>query len=174
MLHRRAAFAAAALGLCLAVTACVPQGLAFRVDERLTFTAPPDRSTVSLPVTLEWQIRDFDVVQPGAPARDGAGYFAVFVDGVPMPPREHLSWVARDDDSCRADDGCPDEEYLNTRGVYTMTDTRLVLEQLPRTTDRDDRKERHRAVVVLLDAAGRRIGESAFEIAFDVERSTTS
>jgi hypothetical protein len=166
---------AGVLALLLGLTACVPQGLAFRVDDRLTFITPEDRATVSLPVVIDWEIRDFEVVDPGTPADGGdAGYFAVFVDRAPMPPNESLRWLARKDTSCRPDDGCPDEEYLNARGVWTTTETELVLEQLPRTTDREDRKERHRAVVVLLDAQGRRIGESAFEITFDVERSPDS
>lgn len=166
--------AAGLLAACLALAACVPQGLAFRTDERLSFVTPADRSTVSLPVTIDWDIRDFDIVEPGGEAVEDEGYFGVFVDRSPMPPNENLAWLARKDTSCRADDGCPDEEYLNARGVYTTTDTEITLEQLPRTTDREDRKERHRVVVVLLDAEGSRIGESAFEIAFDVERSTGS
>jgi hypothetical protein len=174
LLRPRLAAAVGVLGLCLALSGCVPQGLAFRVDDRLSFRSPEDRSTVTLPVVLDWEIEDFRIVDPGGEPRDDAGYFAVFVDRAPMPPNESLRWLARKDSSCRAADRCPDEEYLNARGVYTTTETRLVLEQLPRTTDREDRKERHRAVVVLLDASGRRIGESAFEIAFDVERSTSS
>lgn len=172
--RRRLPQVAGLLVACAAVAGCVPQGLAFRVDDRLTFVSPEDRATVSLPVTLDWEIRDFDVVDPGSAPREDAGYFAVFVDRSPMPPTEPLSWVARDDTSCREDDGCPDEDYLNARGIYTTTETELVLEQVPRTTDDEDRKERHRAVVVLLDGDGHRIGESAFEIAFDVERSPGS
>lgn len=160
MLRRTAPVVALLLG-CLALAACVPQGLAFRVDDRLTFRSPEDRSTVTLPVTLEWTIRDFD-----------GESFAVFVDRPPMPPGETLRWVARDDRSCREDDGCPDEAYLNERHVYPTTRTRLVLEQVPRGDE--GRRERHRAVVVLLDADGRRMGESAFEITFDVDRGAQS
>jgi hypothetical protein len=156
---RRLTPAAGLLLTCLALAGCVPQGLAFRVDDRLTFVSPEDRSTVSLPVVIDWEVRDVDVDS-----------FAVFVDRAPMPPNETLRWLARKDTTCRADDGCPDQDYLSSRGVYTTTETELVLEQVPRTTDREDRKERHRAVVVLLDSEGRRIGESAFEVAFDVER----
>lgn len=171
--RRRQATGVALLGLCGLLTGCVPQGLAFRVDDRLTFVSPEDRSTVELPVTLDWEIRDFDVADPGSAPREDAGYFAVFVDRSPMPPNKPLSWLARDDNTCREDDGCPDQEYLNARGVYTTIETELVLEQLPRTSD-DDRKERHYAVVVLLDTTGHRIGESAFEIAFDVKRGSGS
>jgi hypothetical protein len=162
------------LVMCAALTACVPQGLAFQVDDRLTFSTPEDRSEVSLPVTLDWEIRDFEVVEPGQsrPSED-AGYFAVFVDAAPMPPGKPLRWLARKDTSCRESEGCPDAEYLSSRGVYTTTDTRLVLDQLPRLSNDEDRRERHRAVVVLLNAEGERIGESAFEIEFDVERNGT-
>lgn len=166
---RRAALPAALTGLCLALSGCVPQGLAFKVDERLRFTAPGDRATVGLPVKVDWEIEDFEITGPGGSVRAGAGYFAVFVDKTPMPAGKDLRWIARKDRSCRASDGCPDQEYLNGRGVYTTTDTELVLDQLPRSSD-DDRRERHRVTVVLLDASGSRIGESAFEIAFDIQR----
>ena len=172
--RRRAATALALAALCTGLSGCVPQGLAFKIDERLSFTSPKDRSTVRLPVTLDWEIRDFEVMEPGTEVREDAGYFAVFVDASPMPPGKPLSWIARKDNSCRESDGCPDEEYLNSRGIYTTTDTELVLEQLPRTSNDEDRKERHRAIVVLLNGAGERIGESAFEIAFDLERSPSS
>ncbi len=172
-LRRRTASVPVLLAACVALSGCVPQGLAFRVDERLTFLAPENRSAVTLPVTLDWEIRDFDVVDPGSEPREDAGYFAVFVDRSPVPPNESLRWLARKDNSCREDDGCPDQEYLNARGVYPTTETELVLAQLPRTSDREDRKERHRAVVVLLDAEGKRIGESSFEILFDLDRSST-
>lgn len=176
-LRRRLATAVALLGLCGVLSGCIPEGLAFKVDERLTFRSPEDRSTVTLPVKLDWEIEDFEVVPPGkGEPRKDAGYFAVFVDGSPMPPGKDLRWIARKDNSCRADDGCPDEEYLEARGIYTTTDTELVLDQLPRTTsdDEGERRERHRATIVLLDASGTRIGESAFEIAFDVDREAAS
>lgn len=153
----------------LGTTACVPQGLAFRLDDRLTITAPQDRAEVTLPVTIDWEVEDFDVVEPGTAPREGAGYFAVFVDRAPVPPGKTLAHVARKDTGCRPADGCPDAEYLASRGIYTTTDTQLVLEQLPRGDD-EDRRERHTATIVLLDGAGARLGESAFEVVFEVDR----
>jgi hypothetical protein len=173
--YRRPATALLLAGLCAVLSGCVPQGLAFRTDTRLTIVEPEHRSEVTLPVTLEWDIRDFEIVEPGADVagdRD-AGYFAVFVDTTPMPPGKSLRWIARDDSSCREADGCPDEEYLAARGIYTTTETRIVLDQLPRGS-RDDRRERHRATIVLLDPSGARIGESAFEVAFDLDRRDPS
>ena len=168
--RRRTACAVGALGLSLALSGCVPQHLAFRVDDRLTFTSPEDRATVRLPLRLDWEMRDFDVTGPTGAARDDAGYFAVFIDRSPMPPGEPLRWIARNDHSCRADDGCPDAAYFASRGIYTATESELVINQVPRHAT-DKKRERHRATVILLDAASRRIGESAFEIAFDVERT---
>lgn len=172
--RRRVALAATLAAICVGLTACIPDGLAFTIDDRLSFISPADRSTVELPVRLDWEIRDFEITEPGGEVREDAGYFAVFIDSAPMPPNKPLSWIARKDNSCREADGCPDEEYLNARGIYTTTETELVLEQLPRTTNDDDRRERHRATIVLLDASGTRIGESAFEIAFDLDRKAQS
>jgi hypothetical protein len=152
--------------------ACVPQGLAFRIDDRLTITAPGDREQVALPVTLRWDVEDFDVVEPGTAVREDAGYFAVFVDRSPVPPGRTLSWLARDDAGCRSTDGCPDAEYLAARGVHATTETELVLQELPRAED--GRRERHTATIVLLDGSGKRIGESAFEVVFEVERDEQS
>ena len=169
--------AAGLAALCmLALTGCVPQGLAFRVDERLQILRPADQSTVRLPVTVEWTIEDFAVVEPGgtAPvpgAAQDAGYFAVFLDTSPQPPGKPLSWVARNDSSCRAQDGCPDPAYLAARGIYATTDTRIVFEQFPVPPADSKRAERHSVTVVLLDAAGMRIGESAFQVDFTVDRT---
>lgn len=155
------------------LTGCVSQDLAFRVDDRVEIVTPADRAEVTLPVTLEWEVEDFEVVGPGAEVRDDAGYFAVFVDTSPVPPGKTLAHVARDDRGCREQDGCPDAEYLSSRGIWTTTETRLVLDQLPRTSD-DDRRERHTATIVLLDGSGTRIGESAFEVVFEVDRGEQS
>lgn len=152
------------------VAACIPQGQAFKVDKRLSIMTPQERSTVRLPVRVDWTIKDFTVTGPG---RGGeGGYFAVFVDASPMPPGKAMHWVARKDDSCRESDGCPDEEYLNARGIYTTTKTELTLSQLPRTGSSDDgsKRERHRVTIILLDPAGKRLGESAFEVAFTLDR----
>lgn len=147
--------------------------VAFRTDRRVSFTSPADRSTVTLPLTLTWTVRDFRVERPSAaPPGMDAGYFAVFVDRAPVPPGQPLRYLARDDRRCRPADGCPNAAYLQARGVYTTTVPRLTIEQLPRSLDTTTR-ERHTAIVVLLDTSGRRIGESAFQLDFDVRRSGT-
>lgn len=162
------------LALLVTLSGCVPQGLAFREDTRLTIVAPEDRSTVSLPVTLDWDIRDFRVVEPGRrPGPNGEGYFGVFVDVSPVPPGKQLAWIARKDRSCVAADGCPSEAYLAERGVYATTSTQLTLDNLLRRAVVKG-VERHRATIVLLDAGGARLGESAFEVTFYVKRKAQS
>lgn len=160
---------AAVLGALL--MGCIPQGLAFKQDKRLAFSSPKNRATVTLPVRIDWDIRDFTIIAPGQgdPENQDEGYFAVFIDASPMPPGEPLRWLARKDRTCRASDGCPDAEYLNSRGVYLTTETELVIPQLPRGAN-EKRRDRHRATIVLLNSNSERMGESAFEIAFDVER----
>jgi hypothetical protein len=170
---RAASFAAC---LCLLLSGCVSQGLAFRVDDRLTITAPGDRAEVTLPVTVRWSIRDFDVVKPGqAGSRPGtdAGYFAVFVDGTPQPPGKALAHLARKDRSCRPVDGCPDAEYFAARNIYTTSAQEITFEQLPRPAD-EKHKERHTVTIVLLDPAGKRLGESAFDVTFTLNRKDRS
>ena len=66
------------LVLTSATAACVPDGLAFRVDERVTITAPDDDEEVTLPLTIDWDVEDFD------------GSFAVFVDRAPIGPGDEL------------------------------------------------------------------------------------
>ena len=150
----------------------MPQGLAFRLDDRVQITAPADREEVELPVTLRWSVEDFEVVQPGTEVREDAGYFAVFVDRAPVPPGKTLAWIARNDSGCSESSGCPDAEYLSSRGIYTTSETQLVLEQLPRGDE--GKRDRHTATIVLLDGSGARIGESAFEVVFEVEREELS
>jgi len=142
------------------LTAGCSTQVAFRVDDRVSFTAPKDRATVTLPLRLDWEVRDF------------TGSFAVFIDQAPVPPGKPLAYVARKDTRCKRSAGCPDKEYLASQGVFLTTTSDLRIERLPRDTRHPDRRERHRAVVVLLDAAGNRVGESAYEVVFDVSRSS--
>jgi hypothetical protein len=162
-----------AAALSLLTSGCVAQGLAFRVDDRLSIEAPKARSEVSLPVTVRWSIKDFTIVDPGSGTADAknTGYFGVFVDSTPQPPGKSLAWVARKDRSCRAGDGCPDAEYLAARNIYSTSDMSITFEQLPRPREKDT-KERHNVTIVLLDPQGRRIGESAFYVEFVVKRKT--
>jgi hypothetical protein len=140
---------------------CGVSGLAFQQDDRLTFVSPDDRTEVTLPITVTWDVEDFDV-------GDGTGSFAVFVDRAPQPPGKTLAWLARDDDACRVDDGCPGVEWFAERNVFPTTENELTIERLP--AEDDGRRELHEVTVVLLDEEGRRVGETAWTLELQVSR----
>jgi hypothetical protein len=172
--RRRGLAAALAAASCLPLSGCIPQGLAFRVDDRLSITTPKDRAEVTLPLTVSWRMRDFTITKGDSTGvTTKAGYFAVFVDRAPQPAGKPLSWLARKDRTCRAADGCPGEEYFAARGIYSTTATHLTFDQLPRSSN-THQKERHSVTVVLLDPSGRRIGETAAQVDVVVRRNGLS
>lgn len=153
--------AALVVALALVTGGCGVSNLAFRQDDRLSFVLPDDRAEITLPLTVQWEVEDFEI-------GEGAGSFAVFVDRAPQPPGETLDWLARDDDSCRGEDGCPDAAWFADRDVFPTTERELTIERLPARTD--DRREMHEVTVILLDEEGRRVGETGWSIEFQVER----
>lgn len=148
------------------VTGCDVSSMAFIRDERVQIVEPNDRSSVTLPVTLRWEVRDFTVTDSDGQSSPDSGYFAVFVDRPPIPPGTTLAWFALQDDSC-GDQACGTVD--NLADIYTTEKTTLELTRLPAPRQRDD-VERHEVVIVLLDGTGRRIGESAFYVRFNFER----
>ena len=175
MVTRRAAPASiitlAAL-MAVLVSGCSFTGLSLVVDDRLTFVAPQDRAAVDLPVTIEWEVEDFTVTttRDAEDVSGEAGYFGVFIDRTPQPPGEDLQWFAKDDEDCKRDPECPDDDYFSVRGIHTTTKTSFAIAQLPRPVD-SNRREFHEVTVVLLDPDGVRIGESAWTIDFEIMRS---
>lgn len=168
-MRRIAALTLLVLGV-VSLGACTVNDLAFREDRRLHFVSPEDREQVSLPVTIDWEIEDFQVVGEGEQAAgpDG-GYFGVFIDQTPQPPGEPLTWFARDDETCQQDPACPDAEYLEMRRIHPTRDTEFTIEVLPRSAP-ESRRDMHEVTVILLGADGVRIGESAWRLEFEVDR----
>ncbi|HET7310853.1 MAG TPA: hypothetical protein VFJ17_05965 [Mycobacteriales bacterium] len=139
--------------------------LNFRVDDRLHFVSPKARSVVHAPLTVAWTIHDFTLAAPGsaAPTKD-AGYFAVFVDRAPIRPGETLKAIGKGDLTCENDPKCPDTTYLNDHRVYVTTTTQVRLPLISDIVGDRERLQMHSITVVLLDTAGHRIGESAWEL----------
>lgn len=160
-----------AVALCLVgmltVSSCDWSNMAFVQDKRLRIVEPPDRSTVSLPVTVRWEVDGFVITGQGANASPNAGSFAVFVDRIPMPPGKSLQWLAEQEDSC-GDSACGSVDNLSD--VYATKNTKLTLTRLP-ATNRGGDIERHEVVIALLDGMGQRISESAFYVRFNFERT---
>jgi hypothetical protein len=152
-----------AIGGCAAValSSCAYHGLAFRDDDRVTIVAPGDRETVDVPLTIRWTTHD---LHPAG----GTPTFALFVDQAPIRPGQNLRAIA--DDACRHRSGCPDAAYLSDHHVYVTTEQAVILDVLPPPTgQRTSGKNRHHATIVLLDSAGRRIGEQAYTVEFTQE-----
>jgi len=141
------------------------QDLNFRVDDRLHFVTPKDRSKVQLPLTIRWRMSDFTVAAPGsaAPRRD-AGYFVLFVDQSPVEPGQTMKAICKADPFERGDKNCPTTDYLQSKRIYPTTSDSVTLERIPNLSGSKDKVQLHTFIVVLFDPAGHRIGESAWEL----------
>lgn len=150
---------------------CSLEGLQFKQDERIQIVSPRYREKVEMPVTLDWELNGLVMGQPteeGTPT-----HFAVYVDVDPQPSGEDLAYFSRDDLSCREEDGCPDAQYLEDIGVHTTTATEMVFSFLPLAPGVDldlGNPDVHELTLVLLDAQGRRVGESAWSQTFEILR----
>ncbi|HEX4654895.1 MAG TPA: hypothetical protein VH274_04055 [Mycobacteriales bacterium] len=141
------------------------QDLNFRVDNRLHFLSPQDRSTVARKFTVSWTMRDFTIAAPGsAPATRDAGYFAVFVDKTPVKPGQTMKSLVSNDAACKLDPKCPDRARLADLGVFTTTNTSFRVTQVANVTGDKEKLQHHYVTVVLMDTSGHRIGESAWEL----------
>jgi hypothetical protein len=154
----------------LLLPGCGVSGLNFVQDDRVTITQPPDRARVRLPLTVRWTVEDFRVTGRTGAKADDAGYFGVLVDRPPPPPGETLEWLLRDDKVCEADPSCPSESYLASRDIYATTDTSLVIEEVAERPPGFSGPDLREVTVVLLDPEGRRIGESAFSVEFELPK----
>lgn len=134
--------AASLLAGTLLIAACGYSGLAFRQDERVTIVEPDDRSRVTLPLTVSWEVRDFAF-------GPGEGAFGVLLDEAPPRPGETLDSISG---------------HLTGRAAFTTMDTFLRIERVAPLGPDDG--SFHEITVVLLDESGRRVGEGAWTVEF--------
>ncbi len=146
------------------LTGCGLHGLDFFQDDRVEIVAPEDAETVALPVVVEWTVKDLTIASPERPG----GSFVVFVDREPMRPGQSLAALV--DDACEQREGCPDQDWFVERGIYPTTETSVVLETVPKRRGEPGGDEVHEATIVLLDEEGRRSGEAAFSVTFEIDR----
>lgn len=132
------------------LTSCRVSGLAFARDETVRIGAPATGAVVTLPVTVRWT---------GAAGQR----FAVLVDRAAMAPGASLKGFCVDE-LCKHTDGMPDAAYLARLNVFLTTSTSFVVESVTDT----GRGGVHQVTVVILDAAGRRRGETAPFVEFAV------
>jgi hypothetical protein len=147
----------------LALSGCGVSGLSFAQDKRLDILRPNDRSKVSLPLRVEWTVRDFAV-------GPGEGAFGVFVDRSPQPSGKALGWIFRGDRSCKGTGAalCSRPEFLAQHNVFSTTDRSFTVEQVSRLVGNETNRN-HEVTLVLLNAAGVRVGEGAWSVQFKVK-----
>ena len=144
----------------------------FVQDDRLHFISPKNHSRVNRPVTIQWSISGFTVGKPDGQRSKSSGLFAVFVDRSAVKPGQSLYKIIKKDAAC-LDKGptCLDATALADHYVYLTDQTSLTIEQLPRVASSGS-IETHTATVILVDGAGYRIGESAWDLNFKVKKRT--
>ena len=158
--------------LLLTVAGCAFSHLDFVQDRRVSIISPQNRSSVHLPVTVRWSVHDFDVTGPGTEDTGAAGYFLLLIDTTPQPPGQPLRWLAHGDRLCLATRSCPDAAWLARHQIYTTTNTSFTIHTLaPRASSDLGGPNRHEVTIVLLDPRGRRIGETAFTVAFQLQEA---
>ena len=154
----------------LLLPGCTTEGLAFVRDDRVEIVEPSYREALDLPATVDWEINDPDLT-----AQIGDDIlFGVYLDIDPQPPDESLDYFGRDDPACKPP-GCPDEKYLRQLGIYTTSETEMSWQQMPIAPGVDlerGQSDVHEVNLVLLDRSGNRIGESAWHIVFEIERTS--
>ena len=134
-------------------------------DERVDIVTPDDRSEVRLPFTVDWTARDLAV-------GSGLGRFGVYVDRAPPPPGRTSAWLFRGENTCKG----RGRDRVRRSGSSSPTarcietiDTELTITNVRDLSGSDKRREFHEVTVVLLDAAGARVQESAWSVQVDVE-----
>jgi len=153
----------ALLAAVAAAPGCGVHGLSFVKDDRVDIVRPDDRSKVALPVTIDWTVKKF------------TGSYGVLVDQAPPRAGKSLAWLFRGSDSCRGSEGrrlCAQADFLAQRNVFQTNDTKFTVQQVPRLTGNDRRREFHEVTVILLDDAGNRVGEGAWSVQFEVKKRT--
>jgi hypothetical protein len=150
----------------MALAACGVHGLSFVQDERVDMVRPDDRAQVRLPVTVAWTVKDFTV-------GDGGGSFGVLVDRAPPRSGKPLEWLFRGDAACKGTGRalCATPEFLADRSVFRTTKRSVTLTQIAKLIGNDRRRQFHEVTVVLLDEQGRRVGEGAWSVQFELKGS---
>jgi hypothetical protein len=139
----------AATGIC--VGGC--SGLEFEQDHRLSFITPASDQLTHLPVTISWTMKT-----------PGSYHFGVFID-------KQAVKVGHNIDSVLPDGTRPTRALLAEDNVYETDQDHVTLRIVPDLQYDRASRQRHDATIVLLDANGNRINESAWVREFDLPRS---
>jgi hypothetical protein len=134
--------------------------LEFEQDRRLTFVSPASNALTHTPVRLAWTMKGFSTTGPHA------GLFAVFVDHQPVK-------VGHSVDSVLPKGTVPTPALLAEANVYVTASDHVTLHTVPDLDYDRSSRQRHDAIVILLDSKGDRLNESSWTREFDLPRSGT-
>jgi hypothetical protein len=136
------------VGISMGATGCTG-GLAFRENKALTITVPAENELVSEPLIVEWTMD---------PKPADLGGFAVFLDRFPMPPGKSIESFKLDNRLNIFTTDSPDGMTVQIDALEGRSGVAKAL------------RDRHELTVVPLDRLGKRIGEHAKRVEFDVFR----
>lgn len=149
---RTSAVVALALVLVAPLVACSGQPGGLVADRRVRLVSPEPGGTVGSPVEIRWE-SDFE---PGA----GSGlWFVVYLDTSMQPPGQSILPFAPQ--PCADVDACIASGQLDGPMIYLTDQTTLDVGELPPGP--------HRYFVTIVDDAGARQGDVAWNASFTVE-----
>jgi len=130
-------------------------------DPALSFTEPAAQETISLPYTFSWE------------PTERADRYVVLFDATPMKPGSDLLSLVPKSDPCRSDSSCPTPDWLTRHSVYVVERPQVTVDSLQDRSGGQREHDLHTVTVVLLDAAGHRVGEFAIQQEFIVRKGTS-
>jgi hypothetical protein len=143
----------------VAIAGCDPSW-AIRADHSLHIVSPKGRTTSTLPLTISWTMT--------------AGYtgsYLVVIDRSPPGVGQKVVSLVKNETDCKNEmlASCTTTAALATRGIYRTDATTIKLSAIPRKSGASKAERmRHVLTIVLLDSSGRRRGDAAWSVDFDV------
>jgi hypothetical protein len=141
-------------------TGCAKAPL-FVVNHDVRITTPSQMATVSAPVHVSWRTTKLPST---------ATQYLVFIDTPPIHPGQSVRAIASGDSSCIAAAGCPNAAYLAARDIFLTRQQSATIPFIAALNgiEGHDALPIHEVTVILIDRAGRRVGEYAYTTQFRV------
>ena len=160
----------AAFAITVVMTGCgitdVQAPVTLRSDNRLKMVSPDNEEKVGLPVTVKWEVKDFDL--------SNGNHFGVFVDKAPLGARKDMRWrICTEQEKQPIQPGedrrpCKDDRkqvFLTPEPSYTFECFEPKVNAPERT------RYQHEITVILLDVNDARVGEAATTVVVEVDEA---
>jgi hypothetical protein len=143
----------------VAIAGCDPSW-SIRADHSLHIVSPASRTTSALPLTVSW-----------TKTAGYTGSYLVVIDRSPPGVGKKVVSLVKDETDCKNEmlSSCTTAAALATRGIYRTTATDIKLTAVPRKSGASTTERmRHVLTIVQLDSSGRRRGDAAWSVDFNV------